>query len=794
LKLQWTLAPFYNAVTIPSSAFIKENCNSAFSALQQPSDGDAFRSAAGAAALTVASGTAVTLATAGIAAAFSVTVKDAFGSVRGTTAAPDLVFCNGTMGSSSAGDFHGWAAAAATVVNTNGVYTCSFTTTRSGTYTVYNQAFRPGGLMGNYYGNYLFYGSPARTSVSWVNLNFASPSAAIPVSAFAACRFVGLIRPAYSEVYQVQVSFSAGDEVAVWIQGQLQLNASTLRQSAAAADASSVGTSIVCTYLMNANSYYDLRLDYKHFGSQSFLQLQWQSMSQGPQIVPSSRLFWAVTSASFSTQIVRSSSQLSSMAVPSPPPPLIASVYGAGLTACTAGMAASFTLIARDMYSNIRDSIDPMPGSWIAVAFSDAGQIAASLTVPSLTWSPAIPGYVGSFTPNFAGSLSVQVARSFVGGLIATYYPNIALAEPVRVSFEQNVNYAATNDDAEATSAEGGNWPGTANTQMAHHHFSARWSGFIKATASSPTTFSVVLADIDDEARLFIDNVAVINRWNNRVGGTLQSGIITLVADQMYSIRLEYRETAGSHGVLLKWNEVIIPSSRLYMQQEVIGSRCCVSIAYPAPVCGDTTILSGVGLSLQTVGVISTFRVTLRDAFMNIRTLSSVGTDLILAFQQFTSPIAPATVPVPVVKVNMTNLKYGVFSASYSVTSAGECSFCCAVCAILTSSLQACRCCMQSRLSEAVSLQPTIQPPPSPPLRSNVVSLIVSLLSNSSRYIFLFKILFYVLLFSHTSRYILDPHAIRFSGSDAVTTFPSYPTGYSSAMSARWQGCACCCL
>jgi hypothetical protein len=139
----------------------------------------------------------------------------------------------------------------------------------------------------------------------------------------------------------------------------------------------------------------------------------------------------------------------------------------------------------------------------------------------------------------------------------------------------------------------------------------------------------------------------------------------------MYLITLDYRETAGFHGIQLKWNGAVIPSSNLYMQQEVIGSRCCVSNAYPAPVCGTTATLSGVGLSLQTAGIISTFRLTIRDAFSNIRTLSSIGTDLNLAFQQFTSPIAPAALVAPVFKANLTNLNYGVFSASYMVTSAG---------------------------------------------------------------------------------------------------------------------------
>jgi hypothetical protein len=149
------------------------------------------------------------------------------------------------------------------------------------------------------------------------------------------------------------------------------------------------------------------------------------------------------------------------VSVGSLPPGLVASVYGNGITACTAGVAASFTLVARDVYSNIRDSEESDTESWLAVAFSDPGQAVASLVVPTLTWSAAIPGYSAVYTPNFAGTLSVQVSRSVVGGLIATYYPNLLLQNPSRVSFEPAVTYTSVNNDAEASSELGTIWPGT---------------------------------------------------------------------------------------------------------------------------------------------------------------------------------------------------------------------------------------------------------------------------------------------------------------------------------------------
>ena len=116
--------------------------------------------------------------------------------------------------------------------------------------------------MGNYYGNYYFYGLPVSSSVSFVNYNWTSQTTGKSDMSFVAARLVGLIRPAYTETYQIQVAANVGDEIALWINGQMKLNASTLRQSANTTDELNYGTSFVCTYAMTANSYFDIRLEY----------------------------------------------------------------------------------------------------------------------------------------------------------------------------------------------------------------------------------------------------------------------------------------------------------------------------------------------------------------------------------------------------------------------------------------------------------------------------------------------------------------------------------------------------
>ena len=95
--------------------------------------------------------------------------------------------------------------------------------------------------------------------------------------------------------------------------------------------------------------------------------------------------------------------------------------------------------------------------------------------------------------------------------------------------------------------------------------FSIRWTGEIETLYSETYTFET---QSDDGIRLWVDDQLIIDNWTDHAA-TTDTGTIDLEAGQLYSIRMEYYENAGSAVAELRWSSAsqereIIPQSQLY--------------------------------------------------------------------------------------------------------------------------------------------------------------------------------------------------------------------------------------
>ena len=98
-------------------------------------------------------------------------------------------------------------------------------------------------------------------------------------------------------------------------------------------------------------------------------------------------------------------------------------------------------------------------------------------------------------------------------------------------------------------------------------HFSARWTGQVKAPSTGTYTF---LTSSDDGVRLWVNNQLLIDNWTDHAP-VENSGTIALQSGQQYSIRLEYYENAGGAVSKLLWTppgqtKQVVPSSVLTPQ------------------------------------------------------------------------------------------------------------------------------------------------------------------------------------------------------------------------------------
>jgi len=103
--------------------------------------------------------------------------------------------------------------------------------------------------------------------------------------------------------------------------------------------------------------------------------------------------------------------------------------------------------------------------------------------------------------------------------------------------------------------------PGIVNDNQ----FSARWTGFVRASTSETYT---VYATGDDGIRLWINGQLVVDQWHLQ-GATEYSATMTFQAGAFYELRFDYFENNDGAEVYLKWasptvSKRIIPTANLY--------------------------------------------------------------------------------------------------------------------------------------------------------------------------------------------------------------------------------------
>jgi len=110
------------------------------------------------------------------------------------------------------------------------------------------------------------------------------------------------------------------------------------------------------------------------------------------------------------------------------------------------------------------------------------------------------------------------------------------------------------------------NWSqGSPDSLIDNNTFSVRWTGQVQPRYSEIYTF---ITQTDDGVRLWVNNQLIIDDWQVQ-GTTINTGTITLTANQLYAIRMEYFEDGGYADAQLSWGSAsqqgeIIPASQLY--------------------------------------------------------------------------------------------------------------------------------------------------------------------------------------------------------------------------------------
>ncbi len=585
----------------------------------------------------------VTLMTTGVAATFSMTVRDSYNNLRDAT---DDNFVSRAMfvADASARPFHGTFAhigkalnpPTVTEDNMNGFYDVALTVTRSGDFKmrVASADSRGRGLFATYFDRPNCTGNYYNQIDDQINFDWGAgaPVSAIgfPVNSFSA-RWTGLVKPQYSEAYTFFVNSNDG--------GRLVVNNVVLVDNFQGPSGEFSGSIVLVGGVL-----YDILVEYQDFNDAASVSMSWQSVTQSKQVVPSSRLFQVtvgISSSPFSLNIVPNIACATTSAL-----------AGKGLSIATSGISSTFTIFEKDMYFNARTvaGSGALTANYVVRLASDTAATDASAAARPINGPPSAGATVDTiniaYTPTLSGShnLFAYLAPSSSSlGLVATYYDSASFGLPRRTTTDTLYSLASTS---------------TPLTSLSSLAFTARWSGFFKAGSTSGYTFASTVATADQRVRLWVDGFLVIDGWTTASTTVTGGTTMGLTANTLYEIRIEFLSSnaaAASVSLALTGNNAAFLSNT-YPAGLVTSVPFRVQVN-PNVAIGSTSSITGP--TLATAGVQGFFTVQARDLNSNAR---GTGGDL------FYVRAVHTTAGMPIVRTSITDNGDSTYRVAYTGT------------------------------------------------------------------------------------------------------------------------------
>ena len=170
----------------------------------------------------------------------------------------------------------------------------------------------------------------------------------------------------------------------------------------------------------------------------------------------------------------------------------------------------------------------------------------------------AIAVKAGSVNSGIASASFVNTAASGNGiGLTGEYFANHTSSSP----------FSGAPTLVETNATVNFNWSGTGpDPSIGPTNFTVRWFGSVQPQFTEDYSF---VTTAEDGVRLFLNGQLLIDDWVDKTNATSKTNSISLVAQQFYSIELDYYQTTNNASVTLSWSSPstplsVVPSTQLY--------------------------------------------------------------------------------------------------------------------------------------------------------------------------------------------------------------------------------------
>lgn len=216
--------------------------------------------------------------------------------------------------------------------------------------------------------------------------------------------------------------------------------------------------------------------------------------------------------------------------------------------------------------------------------------------------------YTVSGTVIEQGRYQAKIWHAFPNGLRGQYYSDGFFENLVVERFDNQVNF---------------DWGKGKLLPRGSDYVSIRWYGAVMPTTTDNYYFYV---NADDHSRLWINGDLLLDHWHELKSNLEPSRSISLVANKLYEIILEYREVRGSAFCKLMWTTqtlgtstfLPIPSTQLYGLYP-IGNNVVEVLVNSTTTDNTKTECYGSGLYKGVALQQSSFQICPRDIFGNLR-------------------------------------------------------------------------------------------------------------------------------------------------------------------------------
>eukprot|EP00960_Hanusia_phi_P058256 763832-Hanusia_phi.AAC.2 len=221
-------------------------------------------------------------------------------------------------------------------------------------------------------------------------------------------------------------------------------------------------------------------------------------------------------------------------------------------------------------------------------------------------------------------------------GLFATFYDFPDMTSPIYSILTDGIDFSSSSCVDALCAFD--LYPGVPRSIIGpESSLSIRWKGYLQAAYPQVYTFTLSVKEADERVRFWIEDKLLIDQWDSLDSiDTSQTYNFECPTQTVYDIVIEYKDVTGGRGLRMDWEtsdiavipQQVVPSSRLYILVQRQPLPITVHLA-PSTFCSEQSIVQGIGLSLASAGLSSTFTVLAQDEYGNP---TSISQDIINTF------------------------------------------------------------------------------------------------------------------------------------------------------------------